>query len=302
MIDIDVVGLGALNYDILYSVEKIAMAGEEIGVIDVYESPGGSASNTIVALSRLGLTTGFIGIVGKDAHGDAILEDFKREGVDISNVKLVNGTTGTAMGFVDPTGERCLYVHPGVNDLIVDFGVEHIQRTKILHVTSFVNRKQLEMQSNLIKEISDDIKVSFNPGMLCFKFESRDLKKVISNSHVVFLSEKEMGALLDVNYEEGAEFLLSMGVQIVAITLGDRGCYVRRGNESRRIPAYPTEVVDTTGAGDAFAAGFLYGLLRSKNMYECGKLGNAVASSCISDFGTRKGLPTESELNRLYPL
>jgi ribokinase len=102
--------------------------------------------------------------------------------------------------------------------------------------------------------------------------------------------------LTDKSYERAADELLGMGAEVIVVTLGEGGCYVASSQTSHIIEAYKTKVVDTTGAGDAFAAGFLYGLLRGKSLPECGRLGNWVAARCISKAGARAGLPYRDEL------
>jgi ribokinase len=292
-----VIGLGALNYDVLYVVERIARGGEEVGIIDVKKAPGGSAANTTVALARLGVAVGFVGIAGTDEEGELILDAFRNEGVE-TRIRRAEGYTGAAIGFIDGTGERALYIYPGVNERL---GIEDIDRAFVdnahfLHTSSFVNKMQLAMQRELAKRIP--AKLSFSPGMYCFKYELEDLVELIARSAVVFLSLRELSALLKgADYERGAEALLDTGAQIVCVTLGERGCYVAsRTGISQLIDAYPTKVMDTTGAGDAFAAGFLYGLLQGKSITECGKLGNLVASFCIREYGCRKGLPDKTAL------
>jgi ribokinase len=153
------------------------------------------------------------------------------------------------------------------------------------------------MQCELARRIKS--KLSFSPGMLCFKYELEDLVELIERSEVVFLSHRELKSLSikREDYEKGAELLLNIGAKIVCVTLGERGCYVTdSAGESHLIDAYPTDVVDTTGAGDAFAAGFLFGLLHEKGIYESGKTGNLVASFCIREYGCRKGLPYKETL------
>jgi len=293
----DVVGLGALNYDVLYAVERIARGGEEVGILDVKKVPGGSAANTIVALSRLGVEVGFVGMVGTDEEGELILEEFRKEGVE-TQIRMEEGYTGAAIGFVDAQGERALYIYPGVNDRLCmdDIDLDFINNARFLHMSSFVNKEQLEMQRELAKRAKS--KLSFSSGMLCFKYELEDLIEVIEQSAVVFLSLDELTSLVRrENYEKGAEALLNIGAQIVCVTLGERGCYViNAAGDSHVIAAYPTDVVDTTGAGDAFAAGFLYGLLHEKGIQESGKIGNSVASFCIREYGARKGLPFKLSL------
>jgi ribokinase len=98
------------------------------------------------------------------------------------------------------------------------------------------------------------------------------------------------------DHKKGAAFLLGKGVEIVAVKLGSDGCYVTNGYEQHHIEAYKVPVVDTTGAGDAFNAGFLYGVLNKKSLLECGKIGNFVASRCVMKMGARAGLPYAKDL------
>ena len=292
----EVIGIGALNYDVLYVVEQIAGPGEEVGIIDINKAPGGSAANTIVALARLGVDTGFIGVLGNDNEGDIILNTFRKEGVD-AVIKRINGCTGAAIGFIDSKGERTLYIYPGVNDelRINDIDMEFVANSKFVHMSSFVNRAQLEMLCEVATQLKESkSKLSFSPGMLCSKYELADLCTIIERSEVVFLSENELESLVSGNnYEHRASKLLDIGASIVCVTLGERGCYVvNTAAESYLVEAYPTaDIVDTTGAGDAFAAGFLYGLLHSKSIYECARAGNLLASYCIRKYGSRNGLP-----------
>jgi ribokinase len=81
-------------------------------------------------------------------------------------------------------------------------------------------------------------------------------------------------------------------VKVVAVRLGSKGCYVTDGKQGHHVEAFKVNVVDTTGAGDAFCAGFLYGLIKHKNLDECGRIGNFVASRCTTKIGARAGLPT----------
>lgn len=90
--------------------------------------------------------------------------------------------------------------------------------------------------------------------------------------------------------------LLDQGPDVVAVKLGRRGCYITNGKEKYLIEPFDARVVDKTGAGDAFCAGFLYGQVEGEDLYECGRLGNFVASRCISKVGARAGLPRASEL------
>jgi ribokinase len=102
----EVIGFGALNCDTIYRVDDLAPPGKETGVISATRQPGGSAANTIVGLTRLGVKTGFIGTVGNDRAGSLLLDDLKREGVDLQGIIKADGDTGAALIFIDSSGER----------------------------------------------------------------------------------------------------------------------------------------------------------------------------------------------------
>ena len=299
----DVVGFGALNVDKLFKVNKIAIAEEESFVTDFKEACGGSAANTTVGLARLGCKVGFIGKVADDREGRMLLKDFGREGVDTSGITVAKrGRSGTAMGFVDEKGERALYVDPGVNDTIElkETNKEYAFRTKFLHLTSFIGEKSFQAQKKLIKTLSKNVKISFDPGEL-YARKGATLEPIIKKTFVLMPHAKELGLITGTaDYKKGADILCRKGVKIVAVKLGSKGCYITDGKESHLIEAFKVKVVDTTGAGDAFCAGFLYGLIHGKSLYECGRISNFVASRCIMKMGAKPGLPRLEDLELLH--
>ncbi len=300
---LDIIGFGALNVDKLFKVNKIAGAEEEGFIKDCEETCGGSAANTIVGLARLGCKTGFIGKIANDREGKMLLEDFYRECVDVSGIiHAQRGRSGTVMGFIDEKGERALYVDPGVNDTI-DFdeiNKEYASNTHYIHLTSFVGEKSFQTQKRLIEELPENVKVSLDPGELYARKGLAVLESIIRRTYVLMPNQRELELLTGAKeYKKGAEILLEKGVKIVAVKLGSKGCYVTNGKENHQINRFNVKVVDTTGAGDAFCAGFLYGLIDGKSLYECGKIGNFVASRCIMKIGARTGLPHLEDLKVL---
>ncbi|MDH5690191.1 MAG: carbohydrate kinase family protein, partial [Candidatus Bathyarchaeota archaeon] len=197
-------------------------------------------------------------------------------------------------------GDRALYVDPGVNDQVEfkDINLDYVAGTEFLHLSSFVGEKPFKAQKELIEQLSN-IKISFDPGAIYSRKGLAALKPIIRRSYVMFPNGIEVKLLTGQDYREGAETFIELGADLVAVKLGKRGCYVTDGKESHLIEPYNVEAVDTTGAGDAFCAGFLYGLIKEKDLYECGKLGNFVASRCISKMGARTGLPKLAELKNL---
>ncbi len=153
------------------------------------------------------------------------------------------------------------------------------------------------LQKKIAKKLPD-VRISFSPGDLYVKKGPGRLSQLVKRSSVLFLNESEAEGLTGEGYREGAETLLDKGAGIVAVTLGSRGCFVAGSEGCYDVPAYKVPVVDTTGAGDAFAAGFLYTLIRGGSLFEAGRNGNKVASLCIRKVGARTGLPTGSSLKR----
>ena len=296
----DAIGFGALNVDRIYRVDKVAKEGEERFISECQEAPGGSAGNTIVGLARLGLKTGFIGKVADDTEGRLLLNDFKSEGVNTDGIVISKqGRSGAVSAFINKNGERALYVHPSVNDSLAfeEINLEYAGDTEFLHLTS-VDEKPFSAQKRLIAELLN-VKVSFDPGEIFARKGLARLRPIIKRSFVVMPSENELKMLTGKDFKEGSKTLLREGSNIVAVKLGEKGCYVTDGKESYLIKPYKTKVVDTTGAGDAYCAGFLYGLIKSKSLYECGRLGNFIASRCIMKMGARAGLPKLQNLEQL---
>ena len=317
MSNIEVVGLGALNIDYLYQVERIVDDGEVV-VNEAVSSPGGSAANTIYGLARLGVKTGFIGMVGDDAEGKTLLQDSQQAGVDISQVGVKTGAkTGSVLCLSDRLGRRSLYVVPGANSLLTtdDLKLAYINQAKLLHLSSFADDEQFKVLLQLIDRAGLTTKLSFAPGALYAGKGLKALAPILSKTHILFINQGEMQQLTGEGIIAGAEICLNHGCRVVVVTLG-RGIrlelgkegvttisYIRDANNEYTIEPISQDIgvqVDTTGAGDAFATGFLYGLLKGKDLKQCGQLGDIIALFSITKLGARQGLPTLNELAQRY--
>jgi ribokinase len=300
MTKIEVIGFGALNVDTLLKVDKIAGAEEESFIHDYTEACGGSAANTIVGLARLGCKVGFIGKIADDHEGKLQLDCFTKEGVDTDGIiHSPKGKSGVCLGFVDKKGARALYINPGVNDSIEfrELQPAYLSQTQILHLSSFVGEKSFRTQKKLMSLLPDSVKISFDPGSLYAQKGLATIEPIIQNSFVMMPNSVELELITgETDIPKGAAMLIDMGVQIIAVKLGAKGCYVTNGEEKKTIQPFKVQAVDTTGAGDAFNAGFLYGLIHDKSLGECGRLGNFVASRSVMKMGARDGLPHEEDL------
>jgi ribokinase len=279
-------------------------AEEESFIEDYTEACGGSAANTVVGLARLGCKTGFIGKVANDREGKLQIDCFNNEGVDTSGViQATKGKSGSVMGFVDKKGARSLYINPGVNDTIEprEINYSYLSQTKFVHFSSFVGEKPFRAQKKLLSALPNEVKISFDPGSVYAQKGFAAIEPIIRSTSVLMPNALELELLTgEEDYCKGADLMIGIGVKIVAVKLGSQGCYVTNGEERLRIEPFKVKAVDTTGAGDAFCAGFLYGLINKKSLYECGQLGNFVASRSVTVMSARAGLPYAKDLTFLY--
>ena len=308
--NIEAIGLGALNTDNIYRVERILEDGEALAE-KAGTFPGGSAANTIYGLAMLGVKTGFIGAVGDDGEGKLMVQDFRKVGVDTGQIAAKKGeTTGSTLCLIDSLGRRSIYVAPGVSQTLTveNVNLTYIEQARILHISSLAGESQLWLLKDLAAELTPSVKLCFSPGELYARKGTEALAAIISRTLVLFLNQNEMKQLTGREYAAGAEMCLEYGCQVVVVTLGEgKGlngvCYIRDDNGEYVIAdAGPKDAVvaDTTGAGDAFASGFLYGMLRGKGLEECGRLGGITARFSIGKTGAREGLPTLPRLAQRY--
>ena len=313
MSKIQIIGVGALNIDLIYKVERILEDGET--AVDWAKSfPGGSAANTIYGLAKLGVSTGFCGAVGDDKEGKTLLNDFKKVGVDTSHILVKpKAKTGSALCLSDRGGRRSLYVQPGANSQLdlddLDFG--YINQAEIVHLTSFADDSQFQLSLGLILRLDASVKLSFSPGAIYSVKGIDTLSPFLSRTHLLFVNQSELQQMTRDDVQGGAQKCLQTGCRIVVVTLGKGKKlgkttavgYIRDADNEYVIepPSHNLGAeVDTTGAGDAFSAGFIYGVVKGKGLAECGRLGDFVAKLCISRTGARHGLPTAEELALRY--
>jgi ribokinase len=312
----DVVGFGALNLDKLYQVNKIAHEDEESFITGKSESCGGSAANTIVGLARLEMKTGFIGKVATDREGSLLHNNLQNENINTMGVLVTeNGRSGTVSGFVDNNGQRALYVDPGVNDCIDmdEIDIEYINSATVLHITSFVGKYDeisIKTQETVLNEISSKVCVSFDPGRLYSERGVEFLDKFLMRTDILLINQSELKLLTDIadnsmikhNYktqENVHRIQQEYGIDIVVVKMGDNGSCVTHNGESQFIKSFDVHCIDTTGAGDAFNAGFLHGYIKGENIKTMAIKGNYVASRSVTEHGATDGLPDLTKLENI---
>ncbi len=300
----EVIGFGALNVDKLYSVEHIVSKDEESFIKSETDTPGGSAANTIVGLSRLGCSTSIIGKIAEDDDGDLIEYHLAINGVYSNNlIYSETGSTGKCLGFVDEEGQRCLYIDPGVNDEIKigEINPLNIMRCKIMHYTSFVG-DSFNTQIELLEKLNDQCILSFDPGMLYVKKGFEELKPILERTNILLINESELRLLCNNNKDSLKELaigFLDLGIGTVVVKKGSEGVFAINNSSECEVEAFECDVVDTTAAGDSFNSGFLYSFLKGYSLEKSCMIGNWVASKSIEGFGMEK-FPSLKDLEDFF--
>ena len=313
MSSLDVIGFGAINYDYLLIVDRIVIDGEQV-VRRSSIQPGGSAANTIFGLAKLGVNCGFIGAVGSDKEGKIALKDFTDAGIDTRAISIKKRVkTGKTTCISDKDGKRSIYIQPGANNKInsTDIDLVYVNSSKILHISSFVDDSQFYLQCKLISDISDEIHVSFAPGVIYAAKGIDALSDIFRKTCILFTNRNEIETMTKTNFLSGSKQCMEAGCKYVVVTLG-KG-YKRNGEQVICVITDPVgqyeitlpqkaiiRTPESTGAGDSFAAGFLYGYLNKKDIAECAILGHITAISTIKHVGSRKGLPDLTQLSAHY--
>lgn len=307
-----VVGLGALNVDRIFRVERLLADGES-AVQDSGSFAGGSAANTICGLARLGIATGFCGAVGDDTNGSLLLQDFKKARIEVGHIRVLQGVPSGTVFSLSAPHKRSLYVLSGANGSLrmEDVDLDYINRAEYLHLSSFVDDAQFDLSQRIVERLPESVKLSFSPGALYVARGMSALKPFLSRSAVLFINRDEIEKLTGEDYQRAAGICREAGCQAIVVTLG-KGvkhngqtivAYIRNAHEEWYTDAgRPSrlKVMDTTGAGDAFAAGFLFGLLEGKPIETCGRLGHCAASLSLKCSGARGGLPTRRQLEQHF--
>ncbi|TAL65195.1 MAG: adenosine kinase [Bacteroidetes bacterium] len=250
---------------------------------------GGSAANTIHGLAMVGIKTGFIGSIGKDDLGDFFENEMKNAGI-YTILSRRDSVTGTAVALISPDSERTFATHLGaavelnVNDLVP----ENFQGYDILYMEGYliINRPLVEKACMLAKEKKMKIAIdlaSYN----VVEAKLDDFKEIVEKYvDIVFANEEEAKSFTGMGTEEALNHI-SKFCEIVIIKAGSEGSFVKRGEEIIKIGTDKVNVKDTTGAGDLYAAGFLFGYANGMDIEKCGILGSLMAGKVIEIIGAR---------------
>ncbi|MBR0471546.1 MAG: carbohydrate kinase family protein [Methanosphaera sp.] len=299
----DIIGWGALNIDRLCQVNEFAPTDGETFIYNETKSCGGSASNTIIGMAKLGLNTGYIGKIGTDSNGKMMKNYLETNNVNTDHLIESEGETGEVIGFVDDEGNRKLYVTPKINDKISnkDIKRDYLLNTKVLHLTSFVGLNpedpSINTQFELLDELDSKIKISFDPGMLYVNKGKEFMDKLIFYTDILLINETELLlATGETEFKKAVE-QVAPKVEILVVKRSTKGSFIKKQDEEYNIKIFEVNAVDTTGAGDAYNAGFLYGYINDYSLEESGIIGSYMAAQSTTQTGATEAIPYIKDIN-----
>ncbi|OFY00427.1 MAG: hypothetical protein A2X05_07665 [Bacteroidetes bacterium GWE2_41_25] len=298
---IDLTCLGILVLDVIAKkINRFPKAGTTEYFESIKLHPGGCAYNTGVGAKRLGLNVSIQGKIGNDPYGDILLDFLKNE--DVSADHIAKGKECTAYSFVmvPDNGQRRIFHTPGVNDTycLDDINFDSIKESRVLHIagSSLMPKLDGNPTVELLKFCkANNILTSMDP---VYKTEIADVIVPALPYLDIFLPNNDESEHITglKKPEEQLSFYLDKGVGIAGIKMGEKGVLISDRKEKFRMGIYEVNISDTTGAGDSFIAGFIYGLLNKWDLVTCSRFATATAAHCIQSDGATSGIIQADEV------
>ena len=250
---------------------------------------GGSAANTIHGIAKMGLETGFIGKVGKDELGTFFRNDMLNSKIN-PQLLVSNTPSGKAIALISSDSERTFATYLGAavelspDDIISD----HFVGYNYFHIEGYLvqNHALIEKAVKFAKE--NGLKVTLDMASYNVVEENLEFLKVLLDKYVdiVFANEEEAKSFTRMEPEAALnEFAILREIAVVKI--GENGSLIKKGNEVYRVDSIDVNPIDTTGAGDLYAAGFIYGLIKEYSLDKCGRIGSVLAGKTIEVIGPK---------------
>ena len=264
------------------------------------EISGGSAANTIVGIASLGGSPCFIGKVGNDKLGEIFAHEIRAVGVDFHGGKdRPSLPTATCLILVTPDGQRTMNTHLGASTTLVTADLD-VDRLKAAHITYIEGyqwdtpgaKEAIRKACQTVKGAGRKVALSLSDPFVADRHRTELLALINDDVDILFGNEDEIFSLYQAADLEGAIARLREAKVLACMTRSAKGVVVFDGSTTIAVDAAPVaKVVDTTGAGDLFAAGFLYGFTHGRDLTNCAKIGALAAAEVISHMGARPEVP-----------
>jgi sugar/nucleoside kinase (ribokinase family) len=260
------------------------------------EVSGGSAGNTAAGIASFGGRAAYFGKVRNDQLGDVFAHDLRAQGVSFDSVRATTGpATARSFILVTPDGERTMNTFLGacVNLTIADIDAEIVAGSVITYMEGYLwdrpeAKEAFQQAAKTAREAGRKTAITLSDAFCVDRHRESFLELIRKQVDIVFANEAEICSLYQTSDFEAAREAARKDCEIAVLTRSERGCVIVKGDETITAPAHPvTKVVDATGAGDLFAAGFLYALTTGRPLENCARFGALAAAEVISHLGAR---------------
>ncbi len=299
--------VGGIIVDLIARSEKFKVVNDnlcfpfdsKITLDQLSQDTGGSAHNLATNLAELGTTTYILGSVGKEDHGEEYLRNLRIHGAITKYVTLKEGLTGMSLVFLY-NGEKTVLTSRGANALLgeEDLNPEVFDKIDTMVLTSLISEENMALMKKAIEEAKKrGIYIITNPSMSMVNHRPEELKHAMHNSQVIIMNGKESMLITgEKDVDSAIKKLKDYGAETVIVTLDVRGALVLDNERTFRVPSYKVKVVDTTGGGDSFTAGFIHAKYHGYSNEEAVKFASAVAALNIVTPGASTDLPSENDV------
>lgn len=324
----DLLAIGNALVDVLAPAEDSFIAGQEkhgmmrgamnlvdqARALEIYgmmapavQVSGGSAGNTMAGFASFGGRGAYIGKVADDELGRVFAHDLKAQGVDFSTVPLVLGAqTGRCMVLITPDGQRTMntYLGAAVELSTADIDEELVSGAGITYLEGYLfdppqAKDAFRLAATYAHAAGRRVALSLSDAF-CVERHRADLLSLVENHvDILFANETEIGALYGTSSYEESLRVVTDNCEIAALTRGGDGSSVIADGKIFSVPALDATVLDTTGAGDQYAAGFLFGFTQGMNLKQCAKLGTLAATEVIGHVGPRPSMKYSDLLRKV---
>ncbi|MCD6355989.1 MAG: carbohydrate kinase family protein [Anaerolineaceae bacterium] len=295
--------LGDINVDTVWPVPQFPAPGQNGLAEDVKAAIGGAVVNSAIALDHLGLKTRLLGCIGNDVWADNIRRGLSQTSIDLSHLQVdAEVTTGLTFIIVTPDGERTMFSYRGANIQLRQHNIdkEIFKGVSLLHISGYALLE--EPQRSAVwraVELAKDhgIPISLDTGLEPAIKNPEDMRRLLRELTICVSGPEEISALLGTkSQKEAADRLLSLGVQVAGIKLGEGGSYIANGETQFLCPSFPVNAIDTTGAGDLYSAGLLYGWVKRLSLSASAVLASALGALAASIYGAGLSLPKKQDV------